>query len=422
MPSPFAMKQFRYVDHTSTYPTAYTAGNNATWTNADNLRVFDIELDLKENAEQDKTIQTGHHGHPAPIFLDNSGSTVKFSCYLEGGTGTTTAGHIATLVGRALGGLRSPNAATGTAEAGSAIDFVNETGHSKVVGEAVLVGARDDGGGDGKLAAIKTIDTADKYSFFMALPAAPLTTADELHYGHTAYMDASSENYLSFFLIGHYAGSGASDDPDQLNLSGCSCAAIEFSGMRAGESPKVTMTWNIGRWRNEPYATTAAIDHDATPVGGDPAGNLAIGALLVGDLSSYTRSTVQGGDVEVAPNITIEKIEDPNDDNQCGGWVSLPSETGPTCSITRYWGDMPGLRNDFTAGTGKQVLIQWGNTQTGCVGIFLPRAYLTAAPERIEFSRSMALKLQFHGDRGRATDLSTDDLKLQDSPLMVYFH
>lgn len=419
---PFNVWQLRYTDQTTTYPTAFVAGNNSAWTNATNLRAFDCKVKAPYGTVKDTTAQTAGEGHPAPIVTDRSGGTIEFSMWLEGGSSTTSPPTVATLLGAALGGLKSCSKITDSCLADCTTGLVKCTSHGKVAGEAVLVGVRGDGGGDGKVAFVDTVDSANQYWVKPLLPAAPAVSA-ALKNGHTVYIDQSVERYLSFYLIGSYTGSGATDDADQINMIGCSCSKVAISGFAQGQAPKVTFTFNIGDWRNEPYATRATISHTATAAGNGPAGNLSLGALVIADASGYTRTTVQGGGIEVDPQIAIERIDDPNGANHTGGWVQVPSETGPTCSVTRYWGDMPGLYDDLTAGTAKFVLCQWGHVAQATVAFGMQRAFLNSVPERVEFNKSMALKLGFHGDRGRATgnDRSTDDLKLADSPMWFWF-
>jgi hypothetical protein len=418
---PYKIWELRYTDQSSTYPTAFVSGSAAGWSNATKLRAFDAKLKLAYGAEKDATVQTAGEGHPAPIVTDRAGGTLEFSMHLEGGSSTTSPPSVATLLGAALGGLKSCSKITDTALADCTTGLVKCTSHGKAVGEAVLVGVRGDSGGDGKLVYVDTVANANQYWVRPLLPAAPAVSA-ALKNGHTVYIDQTVERYLSFYLIGSYSGSGATDDPDQVNMIGCSCAKIAIAGIAQGQSPKVTFTFNLGDWRNEPNATKATISHTAAAAGNNPAGNLALGSLCIGDASAYTRNAIQGGNVEVDPAIAIERISDPNGANYTGGWVQSPSETGPTCSITRYWGDMPGGYDDFVAGTAKTIVCQWGHVAQGVFAFGLQRAYLSSVPERVEFSKSMALKMVHHGDMGRNTDRSTDDYKLQDSPLWFWFH
>lgn len=417
--APFVLKEMRYVSKGSTFPTTFDAGNSATWNSGTKLRCFDVKVDLDYKAEPDKSVQTRRDGHPPKIPTVKS-AALEYSMYLEGGSANLTAPTVATLLSYVLGGLYTPAAISANPDASpaSAIDFLSVTGHGKTAGEGVLVGVRGDGRGGGSFATIKTIDTADKYSLWMALPGAP-TSADTLKYSHAVYYDGSTENYVNHYLIGHFAGSSATDDPDQINFMGGS-ATVTFSGFKPGELPVVTFKWVFGDWRNEPYATKASLQLTTDGSGENPAGG-AIGALCIGDANDYSRYMIQGGEISIDPMIVLEPVTDYNGTNGIGGWISVPSETGPTCSITRYWGDMPGLYNDFTASTAKQFLWQCGHETQKTVAFFMQKAYLDAIPERVEFTKLMALKITMHSESGGNTDESTAALKLRDSPLIVYF-
>lgn len=412
--------RYRRIGGAGSYTDTFTAGNDAGWNSATKLRAFDCKLSLPYGSEKDRTAQTRANGRPANIPTDRAGATIEFSMWLEGGSSTVTPPTLATLLGYCLGGLRTPTAISDTAEAASAVNAIVAASHGQVAGDAVLVGTRGDGYADGRVSYVDSVDSVNKYWLRPNLPGVP-QVGHAVKHGHTVYFDRTVENYLEFLLIGHYAGSGVTDDADQVNAIGCSCAAVTISNLKQGSNPIVTLKFNVGDWRNEPYATKASLQHTTAGSGGGPAGNLSIGQICIGDASSYTRTAIQGGDFEIAPNITLEKIADPAKANGCGGWVSMPSDTGPTCSVTRYWGDMPGMYDDFVTPTAKHLVAQWGHTAEHTVAFGMQRCYFDNVPERVEFAKSMALKLALHGDSGQTTNESTADFKLQDSPMWISF-
>lgn len=415
--SPFAIKELKWRTRTTTFATTFTAPNDSAWTNATKLRVHDLSADLKYDAGKDMTVQSRFHGHPKSIETIKSG-TLKFKMYLEGGSATTAPTTVATLLGKVLGGIKSPTAISDTAETSSGVSNIKCATHGQVAGQAVLVGTRGDGRADGKASIIDSVLT-NEYWLRPNLPVAP-NNGDAIKHGHTVYFDGTVQNYEDFLLIGHYAGSGVTDDCDQIQMIGCS-GTVAFGGFKPGELAFVEFTFNVGDWRNEAYATKASMTLTSAGSGGDPAGNQATGAFTIQDASLYTRTTVTGGDIEVNPNVTIQEVKDPNGVNGRGGFIHVPSDSGPTCGITRYFGNMPEHYDDFTDGTAKQVVFQFGHETAKTVVIDLQRAFITSVPERVEFEKSMALKLQFEADSGQTTDESTDDYKLQDSPMRIHF-
>jgi hypothetical protein len=422
LPSPFELKEIRYVDNGATFPTAFTAANDASWAagTATKLRVHDLDVTgLTYESVKDMTAQTRHRGRPYNLPTIKGGS-FTFKMWAEGGSSTTSPGTLATLLGKIFGGIKSPTAITDTAETGSTATQIKASTHGQVRGQACLFGTRGDGKGGGKVGIISEVNGTDHYTLQMSLPAAPIN-GDAIKNGHTIYLDPDDENYLSFLIIGHYPGSGAADDGDQINAIGCWCE-VAVGGLAVGEHPFFEFTVHVGDWRNEPYATKASLAHTTEPSGNDPAGSQYIGSLCIGDAGTYTRTTVQGGDYEISPNLSWEEIRDLNGVNGRGGAVKMPHEDGPTIAVTRYWGDMPGLFTDFsTAHTKIQTHIQLGHETQNCIAFDMPEAYLDNIPERIEFERAQALKLTMHGDSKRETDLSTDDYKLQDSPFKIHF-
>jgi hypothetical protein len=290
-----------------------------------------------------------------------------------------------------------------------------------VPGQAVLVGLRNDGRGGGKVGIISGLNGADKYYFQMSLPGAPTSALpDALKNGHTVFCSPLIENYLSFLAIGTYGGSGAADDPDIIQAIGCWCE-VTLGGLLPAEVPWVQITVHCGDWRDEPYANVEGFSHTDVPSGEDPVSSQFIGSLTIGDANSYTRTEVQGGDYEIAPNLSWEPITDPSQANNIGGAVKMPHEDGPMISVTRYWGDMPGITTDFKTRVAKQICVTLGHEAENCIAFDMPEAYFDEQAGRIEFQRAQALRLVMHGDSKRETGLSTADEILQDSPFKIHF-
>jgi hypothetical protein len=422
LPKLWAIREIRIIDKGSTFPTAFTPASNAAWTTATKLRVFDVDFSaLDKKSEPDKTVQTRFHGRPAVIPTLTGGveqMALKFKMYFGGGSGTTSPNAIATVLGVVMGGIKSPTKIDDTAETGTTTTVIKATAHGQVVGQASLFGTRGDGNGGGKVGVMEVCTDADNYELFMALPGAPVNL-DAIKNGHTVWVDHTDESYADLLVIGHYAGSGAADDPDILNLLGCG-ATCTFGGFKPGELPFVEFTFLPADWRNEPYASTRALSLTTVPSGGDPVCDRSIGMLTIADSTDSVRAEVQGGEIAIDPGMKLAPIIDPNGVNGIGGWVKVPSDNGPTLKVKRYWGDMPGLFDDFDAGTKKQVCFSLGHVAQNCVAIDMQAALLDAVPKRAEMESATAIELTFHGESGLATDESTADLRMQDAPMRIH--
>jgi len=422
LPYDFDLWEMRYLNHDATFPTGFTAGNHATWDTATKLRFQDLDFsELKQASIPDPSVQDRFMGRPHPISTLRGGReqmALKFKMWLPGGSNTTSAEETVKLMEMVMGGLKSPTAITDAAEAGCSVTNIKATGHGQVVGQGSLYGVLADGYADGKFGVMKTRTDADQYDLFMALPGIP-QAADAIKNGHTLYVDWENESYQSFLLIGSYPGSGVADDSVCMNIIGCS-GTLAFGGLVAAEKPWVEFTFLVGDWRWEPYATTGAFTKTTDPEGEDPAGDRGIGSLTLQDAGTTTRATVPGGDLEVNLNMELVPIIDPQGVNGIGGWKKVRAENGATIACTAYWDDMPGRRNDFTAGTDKQVAFVCGHAAEATVAFEMQKARLLEDPTAIEYERMLGQRLMFEGDSGDATDESTADFKLQDAPIRVH--
>jgi len=425
LPSDFELWELRYIDHGSTFPTAFTAGNDAAWAagTADKLRVHDLDVsELGLVNIPDPSIQTGFHGRPAPITTLSGGvetMMLKFKQWLPGGSSTVSAEDVATLMGVVMGGITSPATAfSDLAEAGSTATNVVAASHGQVANQAVLVGVLGDARSEAKVGIIDTANAND-YDLLMALPGAP-NAGDAIKHGHDLWVKETDESYQSFLAIGSYAGSGATDDPVLLNIIGCS-GVLAIGGLAPGEKPFVEYSFNVADWRIEPYATTSAFSHTQALLGDDPAGDRGIGALTIGDTASTTRTTVQGGDVEISLNMELVPIIDPQGVNGIGGWKKVRGDQGPTMACTAYWSDMPGRRADYTGGTVKQLLFTLGHASEATVAFSMNQAYFIEDPAKpVEYQRMLGERLVFEGDKGTGTDLATDAKRLEDAPIVIH--
>ena len=414
--SDFNLREIRYLDNSTTYTpatTGFVAANDAAWDAGTKLRVFDMDFsELKYASIKDMSMQTQFGGRNPPIPTLDGGQEqmmLKFKMHLPGGSSTTSPETVATLMGLCMGGIKSPTLITDVAEAACTITQLKLDTHGQEVGQACIVGVKGDGYADGKVGVMLTKTDANEYALAMALPGIP-QVGDAVKNGHDLWVDPTAESYQSFMLPGAYAGSGAADNSNCINIIGCS-GTLAFGGFAAAEKPWVEFSFLVGQWRNEPYATTGAFTPAVSPSGDDPAGDRGIGSLTIGDAGTTTRVAVQAGDIEFDLGMALVPIIDPNGVNGIGGWIKVPSENGPMLSCTAYWGDQPGRRADFTAGTQKQAMLVLGHVAEATVAFELPLATVQEDPTEIDFNGKSGQRLVLAGVALAASE-ATADLRL----------
>jgi hypothetical protein len=338
MPSNWPVNEMRMIARTATFNTAFTVADDASWAAGTSTTLRNIdEVDLSGlvmESVKDNTIQTYPDGHPANIDTIKSGS-FSFKMHLEGGSSDTTAPTVATLMSYALGGLSTPAAITDACEASCTSTLINATAHGQAAGDFALIGAKDDSGGDGCALPIASVNS-DDFTFEMALPAAPAESA-VIKYGHTVYWDFTVERYIDFLFIGGHSGSGASDDPTQIQMIGCSVSGVELGGFAPNETPYVQFTFMVGNWQWVNYADQATISYTQTPSGNEPVTDQNGGQVLIQDAGTTTRNVVCGGDLSVSIPINLIPIRCPSNPNGIGGWKRVPSDEGVTMEISAYW-------------------------------------------------------------------------------------
>jgi hypothetical protein len=430
IPSDFERYELRYIDQGTTFNKTFTAADNAAWDagTAVKLRCFDVDLSgLTEESVKDPTVKSDFGDRNPPIAVRRAGS-FKFKMHLEGGSSDTSTTPAVELLACCLGGLHNPTAAADAVEADSTTKQINATNHGYVNNETVLIGTKGDSGADGKVGVVEDEDpNSDSNSFDvqMAFPAAPAAEA-VIKSGHMVYVDETDESYQDFLFIGAHSGSGATDDPDQIQMIGCSGKA-SIGGLGEGETPFIEFEFMVGQWQWVNYADQASFSNLSSVQGNDPVSPIAEGQLMIQDTATTTRKTIAGGDYTIELGYDLVKIRDDNAPNKIGGWKKVRSDMGPNLTVSAYWAnlaDMPGLYNDFSNGTAKQVLLQLGNVSQGTVAFYMQNAYLQPVDpaNRVELERSTALKLVFEGNKGNATYLSSDEDRLEDAPLVIGFH
>jgi len=426
MATEHALGELWYEDKSTGLSTSFTAASSFI-SSATKLRHFEFDASSLTHEEiADTTVQTMGDGKPAPHAGRKEGS-FSFKMWLEGGSSSTTAGTLATLMGLGLGGLKNPTAIDDSAETSSTSSHIYASSHAVDENDIVLVGTAGDGRAECKAAVVEDATSyADSYELQMALPVAP-NNGDTIKHGHQVWIDWSDKRYFDFLYIGAHAGTSASDDPDSYQMIGCSLAGVGFGGFSEG-APWVQLTYNVAQWDWVNYANQATFSHSTSANGGDPVGGEEAGSMLLQDAGTTTRRTLTG-DVEIEWPFGLAKVVDHNYVNDCGGWKKVPNDpsTGPTIRVTPYFedlADMPGAFNDWNSQTAKQVLYQIGSTSQGSAVFYMQRAFSKPIdPSKLTDSEGLTgITLELVGDSGRATDLATDAKKQEDAAMILSFN
>ena len=406
MPGPANIRELRYRNGTS-LNQAFTAANNGAWDpgTAYKLAVTAFDASGLEYQSQPSPILQQHIlAAPANVPTIKAGS-VKFSTYLGGGSANTTANAEATLMSLILGGLASPvgskTATLDNAGTHTAIKLYSTGFGAKVVaGQAVLVGTRGDGRGNGEVRRI-TGEGTDYIDISPALPAAPADN-DVCVISHTAYVDVTTtQQYIDLLAIGF-------ESTDVLNMLGC-MGSFGFSGLNVGggEIPLIDYDLRVAHWREESSGGTVdALTPGTAMVGSSPPVTLGQGAFILSDAGSTTLKKYKIADLGIAPGITYEAVPDLNGINGIGAYGKVQGRATANFSVLIDGSDadiLPGLYDDFSASTGKQLIAQFGHVAGKCCAIDMEAFYFDGSPKRAAVGALAALAVTGHADIGASS-------------------
>ncbi len=392
---------------------------STTFGNADSfsgtkLRITSFDdSGLRHQAEPSADMHDRYYtGSPAVPTLRVG--TFGFSMYLGSGSSDTTANPIATLLSKIMGGLDSPSAKTDAADSSGTHTGtrIYATGIESNVeaGNAVLIGTRGDGRGNGEVRRITA--TGTNYIDLAMATSGTVQDGDALVLSHTVYLDEdSTQEYLDFLSIGHATSV-------QRQMIGCQ-ATFEFSGLGIGEKPMVSFTVTPADWEHA-SANLATLSSTAGS-GNNPPVDKGLGGLFLQDHGTTTRTVYTGGDVAIPNFMSYSPDTSHNGVNGIGAWSKMPSQ--PRVSLSLHIDqDMPGLYNDFanestsTGAQAKQLLLQYGHTAQRCVAFDFPKCYLAEDPERTPLNNKDAVRLTLEG-----IEAATSGNDIARSPICIHF-
>ncbi len=419
MASPVSVRELRYRAGTTLNLTHTAPDTAATWdtTNSTKLRIISCDLSgLTYDAEDDPTLESQFlRGRPKVPTLRKG--AIKFGMWAEGAESTITANPVATLLSKIAGGIASPvGSRTMTAlTAGSDADTIASTniGAKVQVGQAVLLGVKGDGDGGGEVRIIEA-EATDSINVAMALSGSMVTNG-VIVISTTVFPDpTATQNYLDFVALGHSA-------EDQMQTIG-GMGTFSVEGLNPGELPKIGFEINVADWQEVASGDRATLSPSVTPSGDLPASTRGLGAFLLGDASTNTRTTFKVADVTFTPGVTYEALPGFNGINGIEGWQMVPST--PTLEATVLLegstDPLPGFYDDFVAGTAKQLIVQCGSTAQKTFAIDMPYCVFDTVPIRTTIGNMQGVKVTL---RGLTQDLTASNTAqyLAKAPWRIHF-
>ena len=423
LPSDFDRYEVRYINRGSTFNTTFTAADDASWNagTANKIRVYDLDLsNLTEESVPDPSVQQRFDGRNPPLITRRTGS-IKFKMHMGGGSSDITYSAVSELLGAVLGGKYAPASISDTAETGSTATQIVASAHGYKNNMVMLI--------NGESSPIEDEDPdvdTNKFDLQMDLSAAP-ANGDTIKAGHTIFIDETDETYLDWLIIGSHTGTGATDNPDQVQCIG-TAGIVTIGGLTPEETPFFEFEFMVGDWQFVENDDKASFSYTEEPIGEDPVSS-SCGYAMIQDSGTTTRNETAGGnfEIEIGGYELVPIMDHNNCANSVGGWKKVRLDTGPRITMDAYWAnlaDMPGLQDDFRNGTKKQVLLQFGASAQNSVTFYMQKAYLQQLDpaSRVELERNTALKLIFEGAHGEATNLTDVEDRLEDASFIISFN
>lgn len=216
------------------------------------------------------------------------------------GHNTTTAGALTThrlydLLGIVVGANDSTQEG-GTVQTGTSATQFSTTGVTSITGGMLRVGSLGDARGGGQFGVVD--DNAGSITLLNALPAAP-NSADVVYAGLMVYpreggtfATVLSTRWLLMTANG------------QWKARGCFPTSITFSGLNAGEMPRMSITFGVSRWEeaNETFPSASAAS------GTEGHAIVAGGSCFLQDVGTTTRQTFGVRDFSLTINMETQPL------------------------------------------------------------------------------------------------------------------
>lgn len=400
----------------TTFNTSFTAADNAIWTDgtAIKIRAIDWEDNMEHMSEADPTLESQTDRHRARIPTLRQGNC-SFKTFIEGGSSTTTANPIATLLSKFFGGLASPSTTKADALDNSGTHTTVKLYASGVEGyvapgQAVLVGARGDTRGEGEVRLIPGEGT-DYIDLGMATADTPIDT-DAIVYSHTVYLAPSAtQNYVDGLVIGE-----DETTPDQKQWIG-GMGNVSLEALNVGElGPIAKFDIGFGDWQFVASDDKAALTPGTAHVGNAPPIDRGLGGCFIQAVGTTTRARSDIAGLSITPNLNYVKRPSPGGVNGINGWKRVRGEGVKfEFDILREQGASTlSLYTKFLNGTALHLMFQWGHEAEKCFAISIPRGFIDSIKES-EVEGLSSWKITGHATTG------TNDNELLDSAMALHF-
>lgn len=386
------MREVR-LKYGTTISTSFTAADNAAW-NADaagvvKLRTTIFENSLGQEGIVDPTMKERRDANP-PNIAGLQNGTLKIGGMLGGSPADTSECHIARVLAQVFGGYRAPiNTKTITCEASCTTTNIKLTSAATYVdeGDALLFGSRGDGGGDGCVGVVKTVNT-DDFDLYMALPAAPALN-DTAVVGHMVYYDESAtQSYFDVTALGRHA-------EDQIQLIGA-MGPPSFENLVPGQLAQFAIDLTPIEWQEVASGDRASLSASITPDGTDSPASKGFSIFCFGDESSTTRATIPASNISIDPGVTYEPVPGCSYANNIGEFRRMTGRPVAKFSVPIENDD--GAHADFTSQTKKQLLLQFGRAAQGTVAFWMGACYHDNKPMRAALNNISGLEYTVHGE------------------------
>lgn len=388
--SPHAIREVRVLVGT-TFNSNHSNAASATWTSGIKVAPATYEPgDLKQDGFPDDSLKTRLFDQGAPDPGLTRGS-YKMSFRGLGSYINTDPTPEQIMMNAVFGDIVSPtterNVALAVTTSSTTILNIASINSYCIPGQALLVGKKGDGRGNGEVKPIVACNAA-AVVLGVACSAAP-TTGDQVVISTTCFLNEDSpQSYIDHLAIGH----ATADQKQSVGGMG----KIGFSGLGTSERPTMTMDMTCADWRTVPSTDRASLQHATAPRRGTVAFSKGIGLLHLGDYNTSTRIAYRYGDFSHDPGLTYEAVPGPQGVNGVEGWQK--QKTNPSSEFTLLFDqDMPGLEDDFRAKQAKHMIAQFGHTQGACFAVEQSKCYLSALPADKGVGSLSGVTVKVHG-------------------------
>lgn len=285
----------------------------------------------------------GHRPHKSV-----QGGSFKVKLWLPG-HGTSTSGSptvtaLETLLNRVFGGTGAFSLATSQTLTGGTATAPSTSGATGVTaGGVVRIGVPGDTDGEGQMFAVST-HAASTLNLLNDLAGAPVNGAVLL----PTYMMFTNGSPTSVSVSGTRFRLQTANA--QYRCHGCYPMAVEFSGLSAGETPAITITWGVSWWTDsgsDTFPNTVATER----VMPSPS---ASGSLHVNAVGTSTRAVYQARNVTLTCNLGVEPLR------SHGGVNQYQDITGAVRTGSESW-EFAFTVDAEAAGT--TTLADWGRSE-----------------------------------------------------------